>query len=96
MKHFSCKHKTGFCSSDSLIKIFDETNKPFYVYPNKNGIIYFNLPKGAYTTENNLTKLEKPVFYKLPILPQRSVNRKLPKKFKIVFKIKELELINQF
>lgn len=86
MKFFTCKNKTGFKSTDELIKIYDSDNKPFYVYPNKTGVIYFNLPKGAYSTLNNLTKLTQPVNYKLPPLPKPTVNRKLPKRFKVVFK----------
>jgi hypothetical protein len=86
MKFFTCKQKTGFVSTDELIKIFDSENKPFYVYPNKTGVIKFNLPKGAYSTNNKLAKLPAPVFYILPPLPIPTVKRKLPKRFKIVFK----------
>ena len=82
---FCCKYKTGYFSYDPLIKIFDNENKPFYVCPNKNGVIKFNLPRGVYKTENKIIKLASPVKYKLETLPKRTVKRKLPENFKIVF-----------
>lgn len=48
---------SSFYSTDSPIHIFDELGNMFYVHPNRQRKITFNLPIGEYKTENNLKKV---------------------------------------
>lgn len=58
---------------------------PFYVKKNNRGVQYFNLPLGVYKVYGNLTKLKKPIRYKLPLIAKKYINKKLPRNFKIMF-----------
>ena len=87
MKKVVLNYKTGFESEDSFIDILNENLQPFYEKENINigGKINFNLPIGTYYTNNNLTKLKKPVAYILPYLPPPQKHANEPKKLKIVY-----------
>lgn len=51
------KKLSSFNSSDSPIKILDEKGNIFYIHPNRERKISFNLPAGNYSTENNLKEV---------------------------------------
>lgn len=51
------KKPTSFFSSDSPIKILDEKGNIFYIHPNKENSISFNLPIGNFSTENTLREI---------------------------------------
>lgn len=87
MQKFSVDKKTGFCSFNSPVLIFEQKRKrPFYFHKgNENGRFYFNLPKGNYFTENRIEKLNVPVPVQLPELPPFEKNKPLPKKVKVNF-----------
>lgn len=56
--------KTGFECADESLRIFTCDGEPFYFH-NKQGGRRFNLPAGAYTTENEIKELKEPVKYKI-------------------------------
>jgi len=63
---------TGF-SGRVPITIFDAKGRVFYnkvKSRNSGGIIYFNLPPGRYSTDNELQILPRPIKYKCPKLPK--------------------------
>jgi hypothetical protein len=62
--------KTGFCCNDSTeLIINDAKGKLFYSRSINRPKNCFNLPKGVYYTNNNLTQLGTPVSYSIPKLP---------------------------
>jgi len=68
--------KTGFKCSDFEITILDDKGNVFYHKKNINfpKPMFFNLPKGVYTSLNVIQVLHKPVFYALPKLYAREKN----------------------
>jgi hypothetical protein len=83
---FFVNKKSGFISKDKNIVINDINGNIFYFKLNNEGkIIYFNLPEGEYTTNNNLQKVTEPRKFKIKILPSPNRPKKLPKEFKIFF-----------
>ena len=62
--------KTGFTTDADAVAIFNDDFSPFYVKTRTTGKLMFNLPAGAYFCEQQLTRLPKPVEYKLPALPK--------------------------
>lgn len=84
MIKFKVSKKQGFCSFDAIIKIYDSRNVLFYFKENRKGKICFNLPKGIYSTYNNLhnTSVRK---YKLSKLPKSKNPKKLPENFEIKY-----------
>lgn len=87
MKIFSVDKKTGYCSHNSPVFIYEKKrNKLFYYHHgNKKGRFFFNLPKGEYFTNNNIEKLIEPVTVELPILPPAEKSKTLPSKVKVQF-----------
>ena len=79
--------KTGFCSNNSPVLIFEKKrNKLFYYHDgNQNGRFFFNLPKGEYYTTNDIEKCGEPIPVNLPILPPPEKRLSLPKKVKVSF-----------
>lgn len=84
MQKFKVNEKTGFYCFDAIVKIYDDRGILFYFKENKDGKIYFNLPKGVYSTFNTLSK-KAPRSYNLTKLPTANDKKELPKKFKIVY-----------
>lgn len=77
--------KKGFSTTDKKIRIFDVNGKPFYFFDRTKGEkTCFNMPKGEFTTDNNLTELKNPVTYKIKKLPTIERRRKLPEHFKFI------------
>jgi hypothetical protein len=87
MYRFSVNKKTGFCTYESPVLIFEQKrNRPFYFHRgNDKGAFYFNLPKGNYYTENKIKPLSIPVPVALPQLPPPEKNKLLPKKVQVNF-----------
>lgn len=81
---FICREITGITSFDSVVKIYDDNGRLFYFKENPSGKLHFNLPRGIYSSENNLNKSNVRK-YKLYDLPKGNKIKKLPKKFKIKF-----------
>jgi hypothetical protein len=71
---FFVENKTGFCSRDLQVNIYDSTGKPFYHKKNVKGVLFFNLPQGEYETENKLFYLKKPITYSVPKAPKPEKN----------------------
>lgn len=65
--------------------ILDKNKTPFYYRNNLKNKFSFNLPCGTYYTNNNLVKLDKPVFYTKPKLKKRYHFKEYPKNFKILY-----------
>jgi hypothetical protein len=87
MQFFSVDKKTGYCSHDSPVLIFEKKrNKLFYYHRgNLKGRFFFNLPKGEYFTNNRIEKCIEPIPVELPILPPPEKNKQLPNKVKVQF-----------
>lgn len=69
----SIDQKTGFKLIGSKVaEIYDFEKKPFYFFQPQNG--NFNLPKGKYYTNNIVSRLQKPLNYKLLKLPKKNRN----------------------
>lgn len=62
-------HKTGFETNAPAVAVYNSDFSPFYVKTRQGSKLQFNLPPGAYYCEQELTRLKKPVVYKLPTLP---------------------------
>ena len=77
--------KTGFKSGDAVICIYDEDFAPFYYMERKGKEISFNLPKGVYHTENNITALKSPIQYASPSLPKAEKNLQAPDSIEIIW-----------
>lgn len=84
MLTFVCRDKCGFSTTDNVVKIYDNNNVLFYFKENRNGKLYFNLPRGKYKTYNNLFKC-KPRQYKKHYLPKPNKRKKLPENFEIKY-----------
>ena len=78
-----CNKVKGFCSSDKMLKIYDSNHRPFYFKKNLKNKFFFNLPKGIYFTENNISELKEPIRYDYGLIPKRSV-KPLPSKFTLI------------
>jgi hypothetical protein len=87
MQAFVVDKKTGFCSHNSPVLIFEQKRKRVFYFHNgnPNGKFYFNLPKGKYFTENKIEKMSFPIPVELPILPAAEKNKQLPKKVTVNF-----------
>lgn len=74
---------SSFFTSDSEVKILDDKGNIFYVHPNRQRKICFNLPIGEYETENNLKEVGFVPYVKTsyPDLFQRIKKYKVIKKF---------------
>jgi hypothetical protein len=83
LKIFKVEQKTGFSSSDSSLRIFDEQGRPFYFKLRKAKTIEFNLPKGIYQTKNNIQLRSAPVVFRIPALPRPDYHLATPERFKI-------------
>lgn len=69
MKTFRVNKKSGFVCAGGVARIF-KNGKIFYLNVSKNGKkIYFNLPAGVYTTDNEIKLLPRPLRYKVKRLP---------------------------
>lgn len=71
---------TGFRGKAPII-IKDSVGRNFYVKTKSNkpdGFVYFNLPAGKYITDNVLTKLRRPIVYKVGDLPKPERSKKIP------------------
>ncbi len=86
---------TFFCSEPVCIK--DNNNNIFYVHPNKEGKINFNLPKGLYFTNNRLDKKQFQPYAKFdyPVFKQtiKDINieiKKNPNKATIIPTLKKI------
>lgn len=73
----------GCKSNDSFICVFDCKGKIFYIIKNDKQK-YFNLPKGDYFTNNEIT-ITKPFIHKIPSLPKFEVKRPNVNDFDISF-----------
>lgn len=83
---FFVDQKSGFLTNDKNIVINDELGNIFYFKLNNEGKwIYFNLPEGEYTTNNNILKAKAPREFKLKQLPKPNRPKKLPENFRVVF-----------
>ena len=82
---FVIRNKTGVKSFDDVVKIYDNRGILFYLKENRKGILHFNLPRGIYSSSNNLMKA-KLVNYEFFKLPKPNKVKPLPKNFKIVYK----------
>ncbi len=89
MFSFNIKSKKGYFAPQEKIVIFREGCKiPFYMFDYSNRVNkfkrHFNLPKGTYTTENNIKKapIKKQHINKLP---KKEAHRNNAKKFQLIF-----------
>lgn len=71
--------KQGFKTSDKRIRIYDQEGNLFYFRDHDRSFCVFNLPKGVYKTTNDLHRVPCRK-YKLPQLPKRERNGKIPKR----------------
>lgn len=73
--------KTGFQTNDKFIRVYDDAGELFYTKDKEpepfNKVFNFNLPRGRYTTTNNLRETA-PRKYKLPLLPRRERSGVIP------------------
>ncbi len=74
MKEIRNKEPKTFCCSEPDLCIYDEDKNKFYVHPNRQRTITFNLPKGKFFTENKIG--EQKVF-----IPYKEWKPLFPKKF---------------
>ena len=82
---FVLNSKSGFITFDPEVIIYDEDGILFYSKKNAIGKLHFNLPKGTYETNNNISKT---TFKKFPLskLEKPNAIKKLPKDgFKIIY-----------
>lgn len=78
--NFQTNKITGFSCSDSKIFVTNQNGKGLYFMENPKGKkITFNVPKGNWKTENDLSELEKPLKFICPPLPPKTVNREMKK-----------------
>src|SRR6476620_2894304 len=69
---------TGFKSADNIIRIYDKDDRTLYYFENPtNEDICFNLIRGEWFTDNNLTKLSKPLVYITPPIAEPEINREV-------------------
>jgi hypothetical protein len=71
---FTIDKKTGFCTEDRDVNIYDSFGKDFYHKRNKGAELRFNLPEGTYKTKNKLWYLDSPVIYSAPRAPKPQKN----------------------
>lgn len=78
--------KSGFTTSDKFIRINDSDGTPFYSFDRQVGHTetYFNLPKGVYTTTNDLKEVA-PRNYKLPKFPPKERHYKISKDLRVIY-----------
>lgn len=83
---FSISEKSGFFCGDEVVRICTTSPrlKTFYLKQNPKRELYFNLPEGEYTTDNDLEQLERPLTYHTPELPEPERNVKEPKELTII------------
>ena len=87
MRQFRVLVKTGYCSKDSPVLIYEKKRKKLFYYHkgNENGRFFFNLPKGEYYTSNNIERCGEPIPVNLPKLPPPEKQKTLPKKVNVSF-----------
>jgi hypothetical protein len=85
MPQFKTEAKTGFRSNDLKIRIYDNNMDLFYSHDRDQGATFFNLPKGTYRTTNKIYICSHPRKYKLPQLPPKERNKKVPNTLQIVY-----------
>lgn len=65
------KHITGIACRDEIIKLTNREGRTLYYFENpERKRVTFNIPTGEWQTDNDLTRLRRPLIYVCPKLPK--------------------------
>lgn len=95
---------SSFLCEEKNLKVYDERKKIFYVHPNTEKSILFNLPKGKFFTPNRIFREKKFIPYKTFVSAVDSsqikgikvIIRKNPNKATVYRSIKTIVIDNEF